>query len=55
MPGTAKKCYLAELHLFQAHGINFVFLPWNLNLYQIDQETYQMLSELSKSHGTNVP
>lgn len=54
MTSTAKKCFLTETHLFEKHGIYFVFLPQTLMLYQVDRDTFNELSKLKEKHGTET-
>ena len=52
MTSTAKKCFLTETHLFEKHGVYFAFLPQNLQLYQIDQDTFNEIAALQSKYGT---
>lgn len=55
MNAVAKKCYMAELHLFKKRGKYFVFIPYNLRLFEVDQDTYNDLAEMFAKYGTKTP
>lgn len=55
MNAVAKKCYMAELHLFEERGTYFVFIPYNLRLFEVDRDTYHDLTEMYAKYGTETP
>lgn len=52
---SEKKCYLSEVHLFKAEDTCFAFLPQNLQLYELDSDTYDQVSALAEKYGTQTP
>ncbi len=55
MNAVAKKCYMAELHLFEMRNTCFVFIPYNLHLFEIDRDTYNELTEMYEKYGVDTP
>lgn len=55
MSTTENNNYLSELHFFDKGGTFFAFLPQNLQLYELDGETYVTLKKLYDANGTEKP
>lgn len=55
MSDTNKKYYLEEMHLFDKNGMQFVFLPTKLLLFQVDEDTYSELIAMKDKFGTETP
>ncbi|MBE6617133.1 MAG: radical SAM protein [Ruminococcaceae bacterium] len=55
MDSNEKKYYLAEIHMFEKEGTFFVFLPCNLQLFEVDGDTYKKLKKMSDTFGTQIP
>lgn len=51
---TTKK-FLSEMHFFISHDVHFIFLPQNLQLFEVDSDTYYEMMDLYKKFGTEKP
>ena len=51
---TTKK-FLSEMHFFISHDVYFIFLPQNLQLFEVDSDTYYEMMDLHKKFGTDKP
>ena len=53
MNSKNKKHFLTELHLFKSGETCFVFLPRNLQLFEVDEDTYGKLEKLTSEAENN--
>ena len=53
MNSKNKKHFLTELHLFKSGETCFVFLPRNLQLFEVDEDTYGKLERLESEAKNN--
>ena len=47
--------YLAEMHLFKENNAYFAFLPKKLQLFEVDETTYNILVNTREQFGTQTP
>jgi uncharacterized protein len=47
--------YLAEMHLFKENDAYFAFLPKKLQLFEVDETTYNILVNTREQFGTQTP
>lgn len=55
MDSFAENVYLSEVHLFEYDNKYFVFLVQNLNLYEVDCETYEQIKRIQNEYGEKKP